>query len=602
MSSSTTPQGIVYINKPQPHETRAPWREPPEPANPVVKGLPLYYGAILISKLGALQQLLWNNAGFAALRDRPELEGFEPRYEPLVIKSSVADAAANVGKQGEYLKTLSQEDWASRQSAAKVHWSALDYHEAYVSGKLTPTAVAKALLPLIRRDVKTPHKHATAYLQVREELVLKAAEESTKRYAEGTFLSVLDGIPVAIKDEMDLSGYNKCFGSKIDYTRKDDATSYCVQKWLDAGAIIVGKTNMHELGADTTNNNPNFGTPLNPNNEKFYCGGSSGGSAYSVAAGLTPLCEGNDGGGSIRLPSNYCGLYGLKPSQGRISGRPTTNLAKSNGVSGPLAGNMIDLELGYRIMAQPDALDNDAALFQAPGSVKPESSRNKVLGIYKPWFERADANVKSACQATIDHLVSKQGYTLVDITIPYTGEGQLAHAMSILSELATGVLQIDQPKLTPANKVLLGVARKTTGVDFLQAQRLRNLLMQHLAHLYEKHPGLIIVTPTTPNAGWRIGAGELNYGMTDANKQLRNMEYVWLANFCGAPAITAPVGYENDPDGKIPIGLMGMAEWCEEDNLIAFGYDLERYLHEVHEGGRERPKHWTDLMALAREG
>lgn len=154
--------------------------------------------------MSALQQLLWNNAGFAALRDRSELEGFEPRYEPLVIKSSAAGAAANLADQGEYLKALSQEDWAARQPAVKTHWSALDYHEAYVSGKLTPTAVAKALLPLIRRDVKTPHKHATAYIQVREDLVLKAAEESTKRYAEGTFLSVLDGVPVAIKDEMDL--------------------------------------------------------------------------------------------------------------------------------------------------------------------------------------------------------------------------------------------------------------------------------------------------------------------------------------------------------------------------------------------------------------
>ncbi|KAI5367289.1 Putative amidase [Septoria linicola] len=590
---STSTQG-VHINKPQVHETTIPWHAPADPANPVVKGLPLHLGAILISKLGFVQQALWNNAGFASLRDRPELQAFEPRYEPVVTKSNGAASAAS---EGEYLKSFAKEDWKNRRPSSSPHWSVLDYHAAYVSGKLTPSAVVKALLPLIDRDAEKPHRHSTAYLQVRQDLVLAAAKESTRRYAAGKFLSVIDGVPLAIKDEMDLSGYKKWFGSKIEYTRKDDATSYCVQKWQDAGGIIVGKTNMHEFGADTTNNNPWYGTPLNPNNEKFYCGGSSGGSAYSVAAGLTPICEGNDGGGSIRLPANYCGLYGLKPSQGRISGRPSTNLAKSNGVAGPLAANMVDLEVGYRIMAQPDPLDTTSSLFQAPSS--PSQTRNKVLGIYAPWFDRADPLVKSTCQASIDHLVAIHNYTVVPITLPLLPEGQLAHAMTILAELATGVPEADQHKLTPANKVLLSVARKTTAVDLLQAQRLRNLLMQHLAYLYEQHPGLIIVTPTTPNCGWRIGAGELSYGMTDGNKQIRNMEYVWLANFTGCPAITAPVGYEDDPDGKVPIGLMGMADWCEEDSLIAFGYDLEKCVSEAYEGGRVRPKHWTDVLDLA---
>lgn len=137
---------------------------------------------------------------------------------------------------------------------------------------------------------------------------------------------------------------------------------------------------MHELGADITNNNPNFGTPRNPHNDNYYTGGSSGGSAYAVAAGLTPLCEGNDGGGSIRIPSNYCGLYGLKTSQGRVSLRPTPNLAKSTGVGGPMAANMIDLEIGYRVMAQPDALDRDSALFLPPGTPS-SSKRSKLLGI-----------------------------------------------------------------------------------------------------------------------------------------------------------------------------------------------------------------------------
>lgn len=118
--------------------------------------------------------------------------------------SSSASASASAPNEGDYLLSLQREDWESRRPVAKTHWSVLDYHHAYVAGELTPTAVAKALLPLINRDVQKPHQHSTAYLQVREDLVLKAAEESTKRYAEGRFLSVLDGVPVAVKDEMDL--------------------------------------------------------------------------------------------------------------------------------------------------------------------------------------------------------------------------------------------------------------------------------------------------------------------------------------------------------------------------------------------------------------
>jgi Asp-tRNA(Asn)/Glu-tRNA(Gln) amidotransferase A subunit family amidase len=360
---------------------------------------------------------------------------------------------------------------------------------------------------------------------------------------------------------------------------------------------------MHEIGLDTTSCNPTFGTPRNPNNDRYYSGGSSGGSAYSVAAGLVPFAMGNDGGGSIRIPAAFCGLYGLKTSHGRVSARPSSNLAKSTGVAGPIAANMIDLELAYRVMAQPDTLDSDACLFTEPGSVTIRSpSRKKVLGIFRPWFERADSPVQKACNDALDYLTSKVGYSIVDITIPMVHEGQLAHAMTILAEIASGIPDVSL--LTAPNKVLVSCGKQTPAPDFLQAQKLRSLLMQHLSHLYNEHSGLIIVTPTTPNAGWPINESDLKYGCSDGNMSIRNMEYVWLANFAGCPAITAPVDYV-DPaqgEGKVPIGLMGMGEWCSEDELMAFGYDLERWLQDGLADGRSKPSNWTDVMALAREG
>ncbi|KAK3653371.1 hypothetical protein LTR56_004575 [Elasticomyces elasticus] len=584
---------VQWTGRPASKEHEHPYRAPPAPSNPVVRGLPLYYGAKIITSSTLIQNLLWGNAGFDSLRNRAELEGVEPRYEPLVVKSSGTRVST-----AEALQMLSNEDWTSRTPSEKLYPSILDYHEAYKTGRTTPTAVAKVLLPLVRRDVEIPSKHSVAFLSSKVELVMRAAEASTKRYEEGKSLGPLDGVPVAVKDEEDVTGYPKCVGSKLDLKDKHDATSYCVKAWQDAGAVLIGKTNMHEYGMDTTNNNPNHGTPLNPHNDTYYCGGSSGGSAYAVGAGLVPVAIGNDGGGSIRIPSAYCGLYGLKPSHGRVSIRPTSNLARSNGVAGPLAANMVDLEISYRVMAQPDLQEPDSALFDTPSSAVTHG-RKKVLGIFTEWFDRADPAVRQACMNVIDYLTSKLDYEIVDISIPMLHEGQTAHAMTILCEIPSGVSSLKD--LTPANQVLMSVGSKTLGVDFLQAQKMRMLLMQHLAHLYEKHPGMIIVTPTTPNAGWNFDLQDLKYGCSNGNMSLRSMEYVWLANFTGCPAISVPAAYlgPEKGTGRIPIGFMGMGEWCSEDELLAFGYDCERYLHDVYENGRVKPATYVELLEAA---
>jgi len=358
------------------------------------------------------------------------------------------------------------------------------------------------------------------------------------------------------------------------------------------------RTDLLTFLLDTTNNNPNHGTPLNPYNEHYYTGGSSGGPAYVVANGIVPFVIGSDGGGSIRIPSAYCGVYGLKPSHGRVSIAPLPIAANTTVVQGPLAANMTDLEISFRVLGQPDPSNATSRQFAPPRPIT--GTRKKVLGIYKPWFDRADPVVKATCQKALDYFTSKLGYEIVDITLPYTHEGQLAHALSILSEAVTMHPNVDG--LTAPNKVLLKVAAQHTARDFVLAQNLRNVLMQHLAYLFQKHPGLIIVTPTTPNPGWHIsgGKGDLKYGVSDGNTQIRNMEYVWLANFCGLPAISMPVGYVDpvEGNGKIPIGLMGNGEWGSEDSLIEFGHDGESWLHGVSEGRRLRPEGWVDVLKV----
>ncbi|KZP29681.1 amidase signature enzyme [Athelia psychrophila] len=585
-----------FYNYPTPKYTEHPYQSPEDPKNPVVRGPALNYAASIISSVTAVQTYLWNNTGFNRLQGKPELDNVVPRYDPTVIPIEEEDAASAPLDTEACTNRVPSRDSAGR------FYSVYDYHEAYKSHKLTPTAVVEALLPLIRRDVQSPSKHSIAWLETRVDLVQKAAEASTQRYKDGKPLGVLDGVPVAVKDEVDMKGYKKTLGTKRDLTSKDDVTSFCVTKWEEAGAINLGKLTMHELGLDTTNNNPNHGTPLNPYNPHYYTGGSSGGSGYAVGAGLIPFALGADAGGSIRIPSNYCGIFGLKTSHGRVSGAPTPSLASTTDVLGPMAANMADLAIAYHTMAQPDPSNPTSALFPTPKPLSLSTPRKKVLGIYKTWFDRADAPVRALCQSAIDHLTGKLGYEVVDISIPLIHEGQSAHALTVLSEIGSSFP--DVTGLTAPNKVLISVGLRAQSADFLAAQKLRHILMQHLAALWQTHPGMVIVTPVTPNAGWHIAAqGDLKYGVSDGNMSIRSMEYVWMANFTGCPALSCPVGYADakEGEGKIPVGLMGMGEWGSEANLIEWGFDGEAWLNNGLEGGRKRSEAWVDVLGLAGE-
>jgi D-lactate dehydrogenase (cytochrome) len=243
----------------------------------------------------------------------------------------------------------------------------------------------------------------------------------TTKYQEADRFTyeVLDGVPTAIKDDSDVAGYRSTHGRKKNDTIFPVAkeSTWPIQKWQDSGVIVLGKLNMHEIGADTTNNNPNWGTPRNPHNDQYYTGGSSGGPAYAVSAGIVPFALGSDGGGSIRIPSSFCGVYGLKPSHNRLE-----DVCSTVTVVGPLAANMCDLEAAYRIMAAPNPLDPTGSLFAPPVSIS--SDRPKVLGVYKQWFNRAEPSVLSLCNKVVDYMQDKLGYSVVQIELPYLPQGQ----------------------------------------------------------------------------------------------------------------------------------------------------------------------------------
>ncbi|KAF2638337.1 amidase signature enzyme [Massarina eburnea CBS 473.64] len=592
-----------FINYPRAQAYEKGYKAPPPGKNPVVKGYTLHYVANFVNALPLVPYLLWKNAGFESLRALKELNNVEPRYDPSVIPlpQSSDDTPAH------YTTIDASSLRVPPQNAPGRFYTIADYHDAYKSGRLTPTSVIEFLLPLIRRDAEKHTPYTTAFIDSNVELVRAAAEASTQRWKEGKPLGVMDGIPFAVKDDVDVKGYRRYVGTTTDFTEgKEVGTSWFARKVEEVGGILVGKCNMHELGMDTTGNNANWGTPLNPYNSRYYPGGSTSGGASAVSSGLIPFAVGSDGGGSIRIPSNYCGLYGLKPSHGRVSVEPLPRNGKSVVVYGPLATSMSDLEISYRVLAQPDPTNPTSSQFAPPPPVQAEApavgSRKKILGICRPWFDRAVPQVQEACRSALQYLSVEKGYETIDITMPYITEGQLAHALTILSELLSTQPAI--APLTPANRMLLKIAATTTATDFILAQKLRNLLMQHLAHLFTQHPGLIIVLPTTPNAGWPIGDGEASHGMSDGNMQIFNMEYAWLANFTGVPAIQFPVGYVKGSQGEgvVPVGMQGHGEWGSEDVLIEFGYDGEEWLEKGYQGGKVRSGLWVDVLGGAEVG
>ncbi|KAH8091339.1 amidase signature domain-containing protein [Cristinia sonorae] len=582
--SETRPTGY-----PTPREVALPaaaqqrYRNPPE-NNPRLSGLPLVILSRIVQHFPPLAKILWHNADFGSLTNFKFLDQCPTRYDPCVIPTPSVTA----------LPSKPDPSYPLFSTTDPAFYTSNDYILAYRTKRTTPTAVAEYLLQLIRSP-----PHSLAFVDINNERTLAAAKSSTARYEQGKPIGPLDGVPIAVKDEVDIYGYQTTFGSSKVFAHKGCETAWAVRKLEEAGAIVIGKTNMHELGTDTTNNNPVKGTPRNPCNPDYYTGGSSGGSAYAVGAGLVPIAVGEDGGGSIRVPATYCGVYGIKTSHGRISARPSLSLSTSNGVAGPIAATLDDLTLAYRIMSSPDPLDPFSSAFPPPALLLSHiaSPHRKLLGLYRPWFDDCTPIVRARCQRAVQNLIDNFGYGIVEIDLPYLHELRLAHALSIISEMHAAIGG-DVSGLNAPNRILLSIAAQTPAHTYVQTAKLRSLAMSHLAYLYSIHPGMIIVTPTTPMPGVPIRAEEdLTYGISDTNTSLRSMRYVFLSNFSGCPSVVSGVGYDDEKSGLM-ISLMGMAEWGREEALIGFARDVAS----ASFGERRRGRIWVDVLGAVGAG
>ncbi|MCB1316001.1 MAG: amidase, partial [Leptospiraceae bacterium] len=277
--------------------------------------------------------------------------------------------------------------------------SASAYREAYRKKKITPVDVAVSISRFID---ESNQRNMRAIVAANYENLMQQARASAERWKKGRPLSPLDGVPVSIKEELDMIPYPSTAGTKFlgrDIVAEDATV---VERLRSMGAMLIGKANMHEIGIGVTGYNAHHGIARNPYNPDHYTGGSSSGSAASVAMGLNPISIGADGGGSIRLPAALCGVYGIKATFGRVSEHGAVPLCWSVAHVGPLAATAADLALGYTAIAGPDRNDalslkqpdvSLAALFKADAL---KSLKGVRIGIYDPWFHDADPEVVAA--------------------------------------------------------------------------------------------------------------------------------------------------------------------------------------------------------------
>lgn len=276
-------------------------------------------------------------------------------------------------------------------------------------------------------------------------------------------------------------------------------------------------------------------------------------------------------------------------------------------VLGPMASTAADLTIAYRTMAQSNPEDPVQSLFAA--STSPDPSAKKYVGVCREWIEAtADQDVLRILDQSLDHVASL-GYEVVDIQLPFLREGQLAHSATCLTEAAADARNRSETPtsflgmLNYPNRAVVSAGLQTPAVDYLKFGQIRQVIMQHLAFLWEKYPGMMILSPATPMAGWPVTEGDEAYGFFDGNRSIRNMSFAWLANMSGCPAVSFPAGYV-DPkqgEGMLPVGLMAMGEWGAEEQLLAFAREREGYLNDVYPGGRRRPEQWADPIGEAKK-
>jgi Asp-tRNA(Asn)/Glu-tRNA(Gln) amidotransferase A subunit family amidase len=462
-----------------------------------------------------------------------------------------------------------------------------DYQRAYGSGAITPEQVAERVLAAISASEDLP-KPLRVFIACNRDNVISQAREATRRYKEARTLGLLDGVPIAVKDEVDMVPYPTTAGTRFLGTAAAQKDSTVVARLRDAGALLIGKTNMHEIGILPDGLNSHYGPVRNPYNLAHETGGSSSGSAAAVAAGMCPAAIGADGGGSIRVPAAFCGVVGLKPTFGRVSESGAVPLAWSVAHLGPIAATAEDAALLYAAISGPDPADPNTHA-QPPVRIKKYdgSLKGVRIGIYRKWFRDADGDVVAACERVLDNFV-RLGAELVEVVIPDLRLIAIAHGLTIHTEMAANMDRYDHEyrhEFGLTTRLMLATVRAVRSSDYVQAQRIRTRAVTYF--LSELTKADVIATPTTPITAPEILERALPHGEANVGQAMQVTRFINPANLTGLPAISLPAGYDRR---GLPLGLQLIARPWDEGMLFRLAYAADSMVQ------RQRPGIYFDLL------
>jgi aspartyl-tRNA(Asn)/glutamyl-tRNA(Gln) amidotransferase subunit A len=449
---------------------------------------------------------------------------------------------------------------------------------------------------LTRLYIERCNKHNNSlncFITITEEEALKKARQADKKRASGDY-NLLTGIPIAQKDIFCTNGTKTTCGSKMldNFVAPYDAT--LIKKMNDAGLIMLGKTNMDEFAMGSSNETSFYGPVKNPWDGCRVPGGSSGGSASAVAARLTPAATGTDTGGSIRQPSSFCGITGLKPTYGRVSRYGMVAFASSLDQGGPMTQTAEDAALIMNIIAGFD--EHDSTSTEKPTDNYTEKLNNSIkglkIGLPKQYFdENLDNNVADVIENGLKEL-EKLGAKCVDVELPHTELSIPAYYVIAPAECSSNLSRYDGVRFghrckEPKNlsdlycrsrqegfgkevkrRIMIGTYVLSAGyydAYYIKAQKIRQIISNDFQNVFKNVD--IIAGPTTTGVAFK-----LNEKLNDPISMYLSDLYTVSVNLAGLPAISVPSGFIN----KLPVGMQLIGNYFQESLLMNVAHQYQK--------------------------
>lgn len=459
-------------------------------------------------------------------------------------------------------------------------------HEDMTAGKYSAVDLAKAYLD----EISKKNKEINAYLEVFSD-VLEQAKNADRRFKDKT-ATFLTGIPFAIKDNILIKGRKASSASKIleGFRATYDAT--VISKLKKEGVVFVGRTNMDEFAMGGSTENSAFGVTKNPYDTSRVAGGSSGGSAASIAMNGALAGLGSDTGGSIRQPASFCGLVGLKPTYGRISRYGVMAMGSSLDQIGPFGKTVTDAEIIYNIIRGQDK--NDSTTISDTTYSPKLLNKKPIIGIPR-HFLNGDGIHKDVIKNLNDSIdrFKKLGYEIKDITLPNISYSLAIYYVIMPAEVSSNLSRFDGVRFglhkdgksgiedyfetrgagfgkEARRRILLGTYVLSSGyydAYYNRANAVRRILTQDFVNAFKNVD--IIITPTTPAPAFKIGEK-----VSDPVAMYLEDIFTVTANLTGMPAMSIPSGF-SEIDGKtLPLGLQMTARHGDEKTLFDVGKEF----------------------------